>query len=164
MLINTKMGECFKGMRIDENAELNISDHNLLRSWYKLERENGTSWKKTRYEERTWYAKDEESLKRMEKELEGMIRGPTSFSGLMNKIEIAQERTLKKTRRIKIGNKGKRPVLSAEWMDAQAIVYIRERKIKSKAWRYARRRNAPQQDIDILKKSYEEQQTTTKNM
>ena len=46
-------------------------------------------------------------------------------------------------------------------MDAQAIVYIRERKIKSKAWRFARSRNAPQHDIDILKKLYEDQQVTT---
>ena len=156
VLINTKMGECFRGMRIDENAEkLNMSDHNLIRSWYKIGREKGTSWRKARYEERTWYVKDEKSLKKME-ELEGMIRGPTSFSGLMNKTEIAQEKTLKKTRKIKIGNKGKKPFQSAEWMDAQAIVYIRERKIKSRAWRFARRRNAPQHNIDILKKSYEE--------
>ena len=121
VLINTKMGECFKGMRIDENAEeLNISDHNLLRSWYKLGRENGTSWKKTRYEERTCYAKDEESLKKMEAELEQMIRGPTSFNGLMNKIEVAQDRTLKKTRKIKIGNKGKKQCyLRNGWMPRQ---------------------------------------------
>ena len=103
------MMECFRGMRIDEDAEeLNISDHNLLRSWYKIGRENGASWKKTRYEERTWYAKDEESLKNMERELEQMIRGPTSFNSLMNKIEVAQDRTLKKTRRIKIGRKGRK--------------------------------------------------------
>ena len=33
ILVNTKIMECFRGMRIDEDAEeLNISDHNLLRS------------------------------------------------------------------------------------------------------------------------------------
>lgn len=134
VIVNTKMGECFKGMRIDENAEeLNISDHNLIRSWYKVGRENGISWRKAKYEERTWYAKDEKSLKKMEVELEQTIRGPTSFNGLMDKIEIAQNRTLKKTRKIKIGNKGKKPVLSAEWMDAPAVVYIRLRKVKSRA-------------------------------
>merc|ERR1712030_41272 len=79
----------------------------------------------------------------------------------MNKIELAQEKTLKKTRKIKIGNKEKKTVLSAEWMDAQAVVYIRERKIKSRVWRFARRRNSPQQDIIILKESYKDQQVTT---
>merc|ERR1712030_134484 len=97
VLVNAKMMDCFRGMSIDENAEeLNIGDHNLLRSWYKLGRENGLSWKKTKYEERTWYAKDEESLKKMEGELEQMIRGPTSFNSMMNKIEVAQDKTLKK--------------------------------------------------------------------
>merc|ERR1712030_149770 len=79
----------------------------------------------------------------------------------MNKIELAQEKTLKKTRKIKIGNKEKKTVLSVEWMDTQAVVYIRERKIKSRAWRFARGRNAPQHDIEIQKKSYEDQQVTT---
>ena len=47
VLVNTKIMECFRGMRIDEDAEeLNISYHNLLRSWYKIGRENGASWKK----------------------------------------------------------------------------------------------------------------------
>ena len=41
-------------------------------------------------------------------------------------------------------------MLSAEWMDAQALVHIRMRKTKSRAWRCARRRNAPQQDINIF--------------
>jgi len=31
------------------------------------------------------YTKDEESLKKMEIDLEQMIRGPTSFNGLMEK-------------------------------------------------------------------------------
>ena len=70
----------------------------------------------------------------------------------MDKIELAQDRTLKKTRKIKVGEKGNKQVLSAEWMDARARVYIRERKIKNKAWRYARRKKAPQQDIENLKK------------
>ena len=33
IVVNAKIGECFKAMRIDENSEeINISDHNLLRS------------------------------------------------------------------------------------------------------------------------------------
>ena len=85
VMVNTKMSECFRGMRVGENAEeLNISDHNLIRSWFKV----GTSWRKTKLEERTWYSINEESLNKMEKDLEKRIRGPTSFNSMMKKIEI----------------------------------------------------------------------------
>ena len=108
LIVNKKMGDCFKGMRVDENAEeLNISDHNLIRSWFKIGRERGASWRKTRLEERTWYSKDEGSLKKMEGDLEPKIRGPTSFNSMMKKIEITQDKYLKKTRKLRIGTKGK---------------------------------------------------------
>merc|ERR1712030_45028 len=81
VLVNTKMSECFRGMRMDKNAkELNISDHNLIRSWFKIGRERGTRWRKTKLEERTWYSIDVESLNKMEKDLKKRIRGPTSFN------------------------------------------------------------------------------------
>ena len=78
VIVNTKMGECFRGMRVDENAEeLNISDHNLIRSWFKVGRERGASWGKTKLEVGTWYSIDEVSLNKMEKDLEKRIRRPT---------------------------------------------------------------------------------------
>ena len=53
IVVNTKMNENFKAMRIDENCEeINISDHNLIRSWYKIGRINGTDWKKPSMEVR----------------------------------------------------------------------------------------------------------------
>ena len=34
LLVNAKLKDRYKGMRIDKNAEeLDISDHNLIRSW-----------------------------------------------------------------------------------------------------------------------------------
>ena len=51
VLVNRKMEETFKGMTIDENAEeLNISDHNLIRTWFKLGRRHSTKWEKNKYE------------------------------------------------------------------------------------------------------------------
>ena len=88
----------------------------------------------------------------MEKELEERTRGPISFSGMMNNIELAQEKHLKKTRKIKIGLKRKKQVLSAVWMDKQGQIMIKMRKIKSRAWRYARKKNAPERDISPKKK------------
>ena len=97
----------------------------------------------------------------MEKDLEKRIKGPTSFNSMMKKVEIMQDRNLRKTRKIRIGRKGNKQILSAEWMDRQALRCIRLRKIKSRAWRHARKRNAPQDEIALLKLGYEEQQKAT---
>jgi len=44
---------------------------------------------KKKYEIRTYYKTDEQSLEEMEKDLVAGIRGPISFNSLMDKIEIA---------------------------------------------------------------------------
>ena len=67
----------------------------------------------------------------MERDLEQRIRGPTSFNNLMNKIKISQSRTLKRTKRMKVGRKENKLILAAEWIDNQAILYIKERKIEA---------------------------------
>merc|ERR1712121_329988 len=47
VLVNNKLYEDFKGMTIDENGEeINISDHNLVRSWFKVGREKPGIWNK----------------------------------------------------------------------------------------------------------------------
>ena len=105
----------------------------MIRSWYKIGRTIGTNWNRPRYEMRTWFTKDAESLGEMERDLEQRIRGPTSFNSLMDKIEISQNRTLKRTKKMKIGKKGNKLILAAEWMDNQAILHIKERKNRSRA-------------------------------
>ena len=45
-------------IKTDKNGEeLNISDHNLIRSWYRIGRANGASWRKPSYETRIWFKK-----------------------------------------------------------------------------------------------------------
>ena len=66
---------------------------------------------KNKYEERTWYKSDEESLKEMEEDLVSRIHGPTSFNRLMDKIEIAQSRTLKRQKKMKIGRRAPQDIL-----------------------------------------------------
>ena len=46
-------------------------------------------------------------------------------------------------------------------MDKQGQIMIKMRKIKSRAWRYARKKNAPGVEIAILKLKYEQQQKAT---
>ena len=63
VIINTKLNENFKGIRIDENGEeINISDHNLVRTWFKIGRINRADWKKPETEFRKWYTLDQEAL------------------------------------------------------------------------------------------------------
>ena len=47
ILVNNNLEERFKGMYIDENAEeVNMSDQNLIRAWFKMGRGDTTKWKK----------------------------------------------------------------------------------------------------------------------
>ena len=106
VLVNDVMIEKFKGMDIDEEKiQLDISDHNLIRAWFSIGKERNEKWKKKEYEIKTYYKKDEESLKNMEKDLMSGIKGKISFNTLMDKVEIAQDRNLKEQKRIKIGKK-----------------------------------------------------------
>ena len=54
-------------MHIDEDKILlNISDHCLVRAWFKLGTNLKTNWKKTQIKEIQWIKKDEESFKKFE--------------------------------------------------------------------------------------------------
>ena len=46
-------------------------------------------------------------------------------------------------------------------MDKQGQIMIKMRKIKNRAWRYARKKKAPEREIQILKRRYELQQKAT---
>ena len=46
-------------------------------------------------------------------------------------------------------------------MDRQGQILIKTRRIKNRAWRYARRKKAPEREIQILKRKYELQQRAT---
>ena len=108
VIVNQELNNQFKGMTVDENGEeLNISDHNLIRCWFKIGREKPKNWKDYRTEYREWYTLDPKALKEMEKELENRTRGPMSFKGMMAIIMVTQERHLKRTKKIQIGKKRK---------------------------------------------------------
>ena len=89
----------------EEKIQLDISDHNLIRTWFSIGKERNEKWKKKEYEVKTYYKTDEESLKNMEKELMSGIKGKISFNTLMDKVELAEDRNLKEQKRIKIGKK-----------------------------------------------------------
>ena len=77
VIVNQKMNNHFKDMRVDENGEeLNISDHNLIRCWFKIGREKPKKWKKYKTEYREWYTLEPKALEEMEKDLERRTNGP----------------------------------------------------------------------------------------
>ena len=161
VLVNNKLYEGFKGMTIDENGEeINISDHNLVRSWFKIGREKPGIWNKPKVEYREWYTLEQGALEKMEKEVEKRINGPMSFKGMMAILVVSQEKHLKRTKRVQIGKRGE-DILSAPWIDKIGLMLIRLRRVKSRAWRRARRKNALQREQTILKRKYELQKKMT---
>ena len=123
VLVNNKLNEQFKGMTIDENGEeINISDHNLVRTWFKIGREKPENWKKPKIEYREWYTLEPGALEKMEKEVEKRINSPMSFKSMMAILIISQEKHLKRSKRVPIGKKGGEEILSAPWMDKRGIM------------------------------------------
>ena len=122
---------------------------------------NGTDWKKPKTELREWYTLDQEAINKMEKEVENRMKNPILFRGMMGVIAISQERHLKRSRRILLGKNGKEEVLAAPWMDRQGQLMIRMRKLKSRAWRHSRKKNAPRREQRALKRKYELQKRIT---
>ena len=141
-----------------------MSDHNLVRAWFNIGRGDIKKWEKNKHEIRTWFKKDEESLTKLEEDLLTRINGPTSFNNLLNKIEIAQDRTLKVQKKMGTGiNEGER-ILAAEWVDDEVQAYLKERKTKNKMWWKARRDNKPQETLERLEEEYKTQQKETSNI
>ena len=65
VIINSRLNEQFKGITIDENGEeINISDHNLVRTWFKIGREKAEDWKKPEMEYRKWYTLEQDALEK----------------------------------------------------------------------------------------------------
>ena len=51
ILVNSLMEKGFRRMSIDENAEeINISDHNMIRSWFKIRRGDTRRWERKKIE------------------------------------------------------------------------------------------------------------------
>ena len=80
---------------------------------------------KNKPEIRTWFKKDEDSLKKMENDLVATLGRPTSFNFMM-KIETSQNRTLKVQKRMKIGVNNRKRIVVAEWVDEEAKMHLKE--------------------------------------
>ena len=111
ILTNNKLFTGYKGMHINEDKTLlNISDHCLVRAWFKIGPVSKTSWKKQKAKTITWIKKDEESFELFKEAFKKHIGKNTSFNKFMKKMKITVNTVLKKTKKIKLGRKGKKTI------------------------------------------------------
>ena len=141
VLVNGTLLENYVGMHIDEDrVMLNISDHSLVRDWFKLgTNSEGTNWKKTNSKVIKWVTREEKSLKKFETAFLPQIGKKISFRKCMGKLKTTLNTTLRKRKKIKVGGKGKNKLLAAEWVDEELIRNIKLRTYYSREWKIARK-------------------------
>ena len=82
----------------------------------------------------------------------------------MDKIRTSVEHTMKKRLKKKPNRKKKEKkymIKAAKWVDSELLRSINLRSKLSKAWRYARKRNEPEQVLEIYKQEYVSQKKIT---
>ena len=82
----------------------------------------------------------------------------------MKKIKTTQDVVLKKRKRIKVGRRGKRKVIAAEWVDIELIENINLRSKLSRRWRMTRKQRKPPEILKLYEEEYKEQQRKTSIM
>ena len=106
ILTNDKLFEGFKGMHIDEErAILNISDHSLVRAWFKIGHNMKPKWEKKKHKTITVIKKDESSLEKCRENLKNQIGKSTNFNLFLKKLKTSVNHHLRKRKRIKVGKK-----------------------------------------------------------
>merc|ERR1711874_823399 len=89
VLVNGTLLENYVGMHIDEDrVMLNISDHSLVRVWFRISSNNeGTSWKKASFKTIKWVPRDKKSLKKFEAAFIPQIGKKISFRRCIYKLK-----------------------------------------------------------------------------
>ena len=166
VLINDTLFENFVGMHIDEDRTmLSISDHSLVRVWFRLGNDKEkTDWKKKKSKIITWISREEDRLKIFESVLLPKIGKKISFRKCMDKLKSTLNSTMRRRKKIKLGNKNNMKLLAAEWVDDELIGNIKLRSQYSREWRYARKNKCPPNIIEQCKNRYLKQQRLTSIM
>ena len=166
VLINNNLLDNFVGMHIDEDRTmLSISDHSLVRVWFRLGTDKeSTDWNKKKYKTITWISREEDRMKIFETAFLPKIGKKISFKKCMDKLKSTLNSTMRRKKRIKLGNKNKVKLLAAEWVDDELISNIKLRSQYSREWRYARKNKQPPNIIKQCKDRYLKQQRLTSIM
>ena len=166
VLINNTLLENFVGMHIDEDRTmLSISDHSLVRVWFRLGTDNDTTnWNKNKFKIITWISREEDRMKVFESAFTPKIGKKISFRKCMKKLKNTLNSTMKKRKKIKLGNKNSNKLLAAEWVDDELIGNIKLRLQYSREWRYARKNKSPPSIVEQYKNKYLKHQRLTSIM
>merc|ERR1711874_780413 len=163
VLVNNTLQEKYIGMYINEDRHmLNISDHNLVRTWFRIGPEyNNPRWKKATKKCITWINRDEDRLVKCAETFKKKIGKKHSFRKCMNKLKTSIDENLKRRKIVKLGGKGKIKLISAPWVDNELIENIKLRTKLNKEWRMARKRGEPERILKIFKEMYLKQKRIT---
>merc|ERR1711913_213093 len=138
----------------EDRNMLNISDHNLVRAWFRINPEhNRPKWKKTTKKCINWISRDEDRLKRCAESFKRKIGKKHSFKRCMNKLKSSIDENLRR-KLVKLAGKGQIKLISAHWVDTELIENIKLRTRLNKEWRKARRREEPEEILKVLKERY----------
>merc|ERR1711909_174601 len=162
ILVNERLFENYLGMYIDEDKiQLDISDHCVVRAWFKVNPRENKNWKNKGYKEISWIAKEEDRMIDFERSFIPKIGRHISFKRCMGKIKQSMEQTMRRKKKIKQGRRGKETILAAEWVDQELIDEIKLRVKYNRQWRYARKRGDPEEEIKLCELRYKEQKKKT---
>ena len=103
-------------------------------------------------------------MKKFETTFLPLIGKSTTFKGCMNKLKTTLNSTMRKKKRVKIGRRGKKTILAAEWVDSELLSNISLRSYYSRQWRIARRNKKSEEEIERCKNRYIRQQRKTSIM
>merc|ERR1712121_194733 len=160
MLANEYMGGKHISMWIDEDKTmLNISDHNLVRAWFKMGNDNYKVKKRRPKKKIIWISRNPENIQKCVENFKAKIGRKQTFGNCMNKLKESVEHTMKKSKIQKLGGK-KQTLKAAPWVDKELIDNIDLRSKYSREWRWARKRGDTE-EIEVCKKKYYQQKEIT---
>merc|ERR1711874_17947 len=156
ILTNDTLIGKYLGMYIDEERSLlNISDHNLVRAWFKINPgHKKVKWNKTTRKCITWISRDEGRLVKCAESFKRKIGKKISFRKCMNKLKSSIDENLKRRKKVKLAGKNQVKMISAPWVDEELIENIKLRTFFNKEWRMARAREEPNEILDGYKDRY----------
>merc|ERR1711895_68382 len=106
MLVNEYMLGRHISMWIDEDKTmLDISDHNLVRAWFKLGNDNYGVKKKDPRRRITWISRNPVNIQKCVENFKAKIGKKQAFGNCMNKLKESVDHTMKKSKIQKLGSK-----------------------------------------------------------
>merc|ERR1711942_598171 len=125
------------------SSMLNISDHNLVRAWFKIGNTKPPITKKKTINEITWISRDQARIDLCAENFKQNIGKKHSFKKCMTKVRSSVEFAMRRRLRRRPGGKKKIELKAAPWVDSELQKNIKLRSKLSKAWRHARKRKKP---------------------